>query len=114
MLLPRRQFLHLAAGVAALPLVSLSARAQTYPTRPVRVHVPYAPVVPSYLLARLIAQKLSEHLGQQFFVETVGSAGRNVATGIAATSPAHGYTILVAAAPLVISPTLCGTVPYDP
>src|SRR5262245_20224006 len=114
MQLPRRQFLHLAAGVAALPLVSLSARAQTYPTRPVRVIVPYAPGGPTDLFARLIAQKLSEHLGQQFFVENIGGAGGNIGMGRAAKAPPDGYTILVAAAPLVINPTLYGAVPYDP
>jgi tripartite-type tricarboxylate transporter receptor subunit TctC len=112
--LPRRQFLHLAAAVAALPLVSLTARAQAYPTRPVRVIVPYAPGGPTDLFARLIAQKLSEHLGQQFFVENVGGAGGNIGMGRAAKAPPDGYTILVAAAPLVINPTLYGAVPYDP
>src|SRR5262245_16915466 len=112
--LPRRQFLHLAAGIAALPLVSLTARAQTYPTRPVRVIVPYAPGGPTDLFARLIAQKLSEHLGQQFFVEHAGGAGANIGIGLPAKASPDGYTLLVAAAPLVINPTLSGAVPYDP
>src|SRR5262245_66476383 len=113
MLLPRRQFLHLAAGVAALPLVSLSAGAQTYPTRPVRVIVPYAPGGPSDLFARLISQKLSERLGQQFFVENIAGAGGNIGMGRAAKSAPDGYTILVAGAPLVINPTLYGAAGYD-
>jgi tripartite-type tricarboxylate transporter receptor subunit TctC len=112
--LPRRQFLHLAAGVAALPLASLTARAQIYPTRPVRVIVPYAPGGPTDLFARLIAQKLSERLGQQFFVENIGGAGGNIGMGRAAKAPPDGYALLVAAAPLVINPTLYGVVPYDP
>src|SRR5262249_25785445 len=67
----RRQFLHLAAGAAALPAVSRIARAQAYPSRPVRVIVPYAPGGPTDIFGRLIAQSLSKHLGKQFYVENI-------------------------------------------
>jgi len=70
MKLSRRQFLHLAAGAAALPAASRIAWAQAYPTRPVRVIVPYAPGGPTDIFGRLIAQSLSEHLGKQFYVNT--------------------------------------------
>ena len=80
MKLPRRQFLHLAAGAAALPAVSRVARAQGYPTRPVRVIVPFAPAGTTDILARLIGQWLSERLGQQFVIENRPGAGTNVAT----------------------------------
>ena len=69
MKLPRRNFLHLAAGVAALPAVSRIAWAQTYPSRPVRIIVPFAPAGSTDIVARLIGQWLSERLGQQFVVE---------------------------------------------
>jgi tripartite-type tricarboxylate transporter receptor subunit TctC len=111
---PRRTFLRLAAGTAALPALSHIARAQSYPTRPVRVIVPYAPGGPTDLFARLIAQKLSEHLGQQFFVENIAGAGSNIGLGRGARAAADGYTLVVAAAALVINPTLYGKVPYDP
>ena len=114
MKLLRRQFLHLAASAAALPALSRFALAQAYPTRPVRVIVPYAPGGPSDLFGRLIAQKLSEHLGQQFFVENLAGAGGNIGMGRAAKAAPDGYTILVAAPPLVINPTLYGAAPYDP
>ena len=68
MKLPRRNFLHLAAGAAALPAVSHIARAQTYPTRPVRIIVPFAPAGSTDIVARLIGQWLSERLGQQFVI----------------------------------------------
>ena len=112
--LPRRQFLHLAAGTAALPAMSRIASAQTYPARPVRVIVPYAPGGPTDVFARLIAQKLSEHLGRQFFVENMGGAGGNIGMGRGARADADGYTIVVVGAPFVINPSLYGTVPYDP
>ena len=70
MKLPRRKFLHLAAGAAALPAVSRPARAQTYPTRPVRLIVPIAPAGNSDNLARLMGQWLAERLGQPFIIET--------------------------------------------
>ena len=114
MKLPRRSFLHLAAGAVALPAVSRVARAQTYPTRSVRVIVPFAPGGPTDVCARLIAQKLSEQLGQQFYVENVAGAGGNIGTGQAARAVADGYSILIAVNSHVINPTLYDKVPYDP
>ena len=78
MKLPRRTFLHLAAGAAALPVVSRFARAQDYPSRPVRVIVPFAPGGQTDVVARLIAQKLSDRLGKQFYVENAAGAGGNI------------------------------------
>jgi hypothetical protein len=77
----RRKFLHLAAGAAALPALSRIARAQTYPRRPVRMIVPLAPGSAVDSFARLIAQKLSENVGKQFYVENVGGAGGNNVNG---------------------------------
>jgi tripartite-type tricarboxylate transporter receptor subunit TctC len=114
MKLPRRQFLHLAASAAALPAVSRIARAQAYPSRPVRVIVPYAPGGPTDIFARLIAQKLSEDLGRQFYVENIGGAGGNVGMGHGAKAAPDGYTILVVPPTIVVNPSLYDKVPYDP
>ena len=113
MKLPRRQFLHLAAAAAALPAVARFAWAQTYPARPVRVIVPFAPGGPTDVCARLIAQKLSEQLGKQFYVENVAGAGGNIGTGQAARAAADGYSILITVNSHVINPTLYDQVPYD-
>src|SRR5262245_13871371 len=110
----RRQFLHLAGSAAAMPAVSRFAWAQAYPARPVRVIVPYAPGGPSDLFARLISQKLSERLGQQFFVENIVGAGGNIGMGRGARATPDGYRILVVGAPFVINPSLYSTIPYDP
>ena len=114
MKLPRRKFLQLVAGAAVLPMTSRLTRAQSYPARPVRMIVPYPPGGPTDVFARLIAQKLSDHLGKQFIVENVPGAGGNIGTGQAAKAPADGHTILVAVNSLVINPTLYATVPFDP
>jgi tripartite-type tricarboxylate transporter receptor subunit TctC len=114
MKLPRRQFLHLAAGAAVLPAVSHIARAQSYPTRPVRVIVPYAPGGPTDVFGRLIAQKLSEQLGRQFFVENIGGAGGNIGMGRAARADRDGHTVVMVATPLAINPSLYDSVPFDP
>jgi tripartite-type tricarboxylate transporter receptor subunit TctC len=114
MKLPRRQFLHLAAGAAALPAVSRVARAQTYPTRPVRIIIPFAPGGPTDVFGRLMAQRLSDRLGKQFFVENIAGAGGNIGIGRAAKATADGSTVIVVASPYVINPALFDKVPYDP
>ncbi len=113
MRLPRRRFLHFAAGIAALPAFSGLARAQSYPARPVRVIVPYSPGGPTDVCARLIAQKLSDRLGKQFYVEDIAGAGGNIGTGQAARAAPDGYTILITVNSYVINPTLYEKVPYD-
>jgi tripartite-type tricarboxylate transporter receptor subunit TctC len=114
MRLPRRRFLHFAAGIAALPALSGLARAQSYPARTVRVIVPYSPGGPTDVCARLIAQKLSDRLGKQFYVEDIVGAGGNIGTGQAARTAPDGYTILITVNSYVINPTLYEKVPYDP
>jgi tripartite-type tricarboxylate transporter receptor subunit TctC len=90
----RRQFLHLAAGVAALPVVSRIAWAQTYPTRPVRIVVGVAPGSVQDILARLIGQWLTERLGQPFVIDNRPGAATNIATEAVVRAPADGYTLL--------------------
>jgi tripartite-type tricarboxylate transporter receptor subunit TctC len=95
MKLPRRTFLHLAAGAAALPAVSRVARAQAYPTRPVRILVGFAAGGTSDIVGRLLGQWLSERFGQQFIVENRPGASANLATEAVAKAAADGYTLLL-------------------
>lgn len=108
----RRRFLQLAAATAAF--VPHTVGAQAYPARSVRVIVPFAPAGPTDVFARLMAQKLSEQLGAQFYVENIAGAGGNIGTGRAAQSPPDGYTMLVSGANFVVNPALYPHVPYDP
>ncbi len=93
--LPRRQFLHLAAGAAALPAASRVALAETYPSRPVRILVGFPGGSSSDVAARLIGQALSERLGQQFFIENRPGAASNLAAEAAERAPPDGYTLLI-------------------
>jgi len=106
MKLPRRRFLHLAAGAAALPAISRVARSQTYPTRPVRIIVPFAAAGAFDIMARLIGQWLSERLGQPFVIENRPGAGTNIGTEIVVRAPPDGYTLLLAGTPNAINATL--------
>ena len=114
MKIPRRRFLHLAAGAALMPAVSRNALAQAYPTRPVRSIVAFAPGGVTDTFARLMAQKLGEHLGQQFYVENIAGATGNIGTGQAARAAPDGYTLLFAFSSYVVNPTLFNKIPYDP
>jgi len=114
MKLPRRRFLHMAAGAAALPAVSRIAVAQNYPTRPVRIIVAFAPSGTTDIFARLAAQKLTENLGKQFYVENIPGASGNIGTGQAARATSDGYTILFAFSSHVVNPALFDRTPYDP
>src|SRR5262245_36880947 len=113
MKLPRRKFLQLAAGAAALPAVSRIAFAQAYPTRPVHLIVPFAPAGPSDILARLIGQSLSERLGQQFVVENRTGAASNIGTEAVVRARADGYTLLFATAANALGPALYPNLKYD-
>jgi tripartite-type tricarboxylate transporter receptor subunit TctC len=106
MKLPRRQFLHLAAGASALPAVSRFARAQTYPTRAVHWIVGAPAGSSPDMFARLIAQWLSARLGQQFVVENRPGAGGNIGTEAVVRAPPDGYTLLLVSPPHAINATL--------
>jgi len=113
MKLHRRSFLHLAAGATALPAMSRIARAQTYPTRPVHLVVGVAAGATNDLVARLIGQYLSEHLGQQFIVENRPGAGGNVAAEGVVNARPDGYTLLHATTGNAISVTLYDNLKFN-
>jgi len=104
--LPRRRFLHLAAGAAALPAVSRIAWAQAYPSRPVRIIIGFAPGGIAEVVARLIGQSLSERLGQPFIIESRPGAASNIATEAVVRAPPDGYTLLQVSPPAAINATL--------
>jgi tripartite-type tricarboxylate transporter receptor subunit TctC len=106
MTLPRRRFLQLAASAATLSAAQHTAWAQAYPARAVRVVVPVAAGGANDVTARLISQWLSEHLGQQFFVENRPGAGTNIGTEAVIRAPADGYTLLISGSNAAINPTL--------
>jgi tripartite-type tricarboxylate transporter receptor subunit TctC len=112
MTLHRRRFIQL-AGAATLAAPRI-ARADAYPSRSVRVIVPFGPGGPNDLFARLMAPRLSVQLGAQFYVENVGGAGGNIGTARVAQAPPDGYTLLCNGANFVVNPALYASVPYDP
>jgi tripartite-type tricarboxylate transporter receptor subunit TctC len=106
MKLPRRRFLHLAAGAAALPALPRIASAETYPTRPVHLIVPVPAGGTFDIVARLVAQSVSERIGQQIVIENRGGAGTNIGTAVVAHATPDGYTLLLAGSPGAINATL--------
>ena len=113
MKLPRRNFLHLAAGIAALPAVSSVAWAQAYPTRPVRLIEGFGAGSAPDVLARLIGQSLSEQLGQSFVVENRSGANSNIATDAVARASPDGYTLLLITSANAINATLYDKLNYN-
>src|SRR5262245_49188786 len=109
----RRQFLHLAAAAAALPVASRIARAQAYPARPVRLIAPFAPAGSTDIIARLMGQWLSERLGQQFVIDNRAGGGGHIGTEAGARAPAGGYTLLVVGAWNAINATLYAKLNFD-
>jgi len=101
------------AGCAVLLLTS-TVFAQNYPARPVRVIVPFAPGGPTDVMARILAAKMSEGLGQQFIVENRAGAGGNIGMGVAAKSGADGYTVVIVSSSFVVNPSLYSKIPFDP
>lgn len=107
----RREFIILGAAAG---LWSRPSFAQNYPTRRVRIIVPFAPAGPTDVFARLLIQKLSENLGQQFYVENLVGAGGNIGMGSAARAAPDGYTILFVSTSYIVNPSLYDNIPYDP
>jgi tripartite-type tricarboxylate transporter receptor subunit TctC len=110
---PRRKFLHLAVGTAALPALSRIARAQAYPARPVRIIVGFAPGQAIDIVTRIIGQWLSERLGQQFIIENRPGAGGNIATEAVVRAPPDGYTLLAIGSNNMINATLYEKLNYN-
>ena len=106
MRLPRREFLHLAAGAGALPALSLFARAESYPTHPARIVVGFAAGSTTDILARLMGQWLSQRLGQQFVIENRPGAGGNIAAETVVKATADGYTLLMVPPAVAANATL--------
>src|SRR5436305_12496430 len=113
MKLPRRKFLHLTAGAAALPFAPHFARAQNYPARPVRLIVGFAAGGSSDIVARMIGQWLSERLGQPFIIENRPGAGTNIGTEALAKSPADGYTLLLVSVANTVNASLYESLNFD-
>jgi tripartite-type tricarboxylate transporter receptor subunit TctC len=108
----RREFLHLTAGAAALLFAPYVASAQAYPSRPVKLIVPFAPGGPNDIVARLLAQKFQEALGGTFIVENLPGGGGTIGTGNAANQPSDGHTLLVANHDIILQSVIRAKVPY--
>jgi tripartite-type tricarboxylate transporter receptor subunit TctC len=113
MKLPRRHFLHLAAGAAALPAISRVARAEAFPTRPVHLIVGFPPATAADITARLIGQSLSERFGQPFVVENRPGAGSNIGAEVVVRAPPDGYTLLELTTVNTINATLYDNLSFD-
>ena len=113
MKLPRRKFLHLAAGAAVLPVVSRGAWGQAYPTRPVRWIVGFPPGGGADTVARIVGQWLSERLGQQVIIENRPGASTNISAQAVINSPPDGYTLLFYGASTLINTIMFPNLPFD-
>jgi tripartite-type tricarboxylate transporter receptor subunit TctC len=113
MILSRRRVLHVAAGVAAAPIVSTTAKGQGYPSRLIRFIVPFPSGGVSDIIARLMGQRLSERLGQPFVIENRGGAGSNLGTEIVVKAPPDGYTVLLDGSANAVNATLYANLSFN-
>jgi tripartite-type tricarboxylate transporter receptor subunit TctC len=113
MTLARRKFLHVAASAAIIPILSRIAWALDYPTRPVHIVTGYPAGTPPDIVARLIAQRLSGRLGQQFIIDNRPGAASNIGTEIVAHSPPDGYTLLITVSTNAVNATLYTNLNFD-
>src|SRR6478735_7414484 len=113
MKLPRRKFLHLAAAASALPVMSRMAWGQAYPTKPVRIIVPFPAGNASDIVARLIGQSLSARLGQSFVIDNRPGAGGNIGIEAVVKAAADGYTLVLLSPTAAISPSLYEKLNFD-
>ncbi len=104
----------LLGGLLVAAIGQATAAPPDYPTHPVRVIVPFAPGGVTDVMGRLLAQKLSERLGKEFYVDNRAGAGGNIGTGVAASAPGDGYTLLLTSSSYVVNPSLHAKIPYDP
>jgi tripartite-type tricarboxylate transporter receptor subunit TctC len=104
----------MAALIFSVLAFAASASAQSYPTRSVRLIVPFAAGGPTDVIARIVAQKLSETWGQQVYTENIPGAGGNIGVAMVARSPADGYTVLVVSTGFIVNPSMYDKIPYDP
>ena len=111
--IPRRTFLQTAAGAALLPALPQLACAQAYPSKPIHLVVPVPPAGTFDIVARLVAQRLTQHLGQQFVIENRGGAGTNIGTAVVAHAAPDGYTLLLAGSPGAINATLYANLDFS-
>src|SRR5262249_24641636 len=109
----RRQVLHLAAGAAALPAVSGIARAQAYPTQPIKIVVPYPAGGSGDIAARNISDRMGPRLGQPMTIENVGGGGSTIGTARVARAPADGYTLLLHQTGMATTATAYAKLPYN-
>ena len=110
----RRQFLQLAAGAAALPALSRIGSAQSYPSRPITLIVPFAPGGPTDIIARILSGALTQSMGAHVIVDNRGGAAGNIGMGVAAHAAPDGYTLLVTSTAIAVNPALFKSLPYDP
>jgi tripartite-type tricarboxylate transporter receptor subunit TctC len=110
----RKTFVAVAAALAGFAAAASAASAQDYPNRPLRMIVPFAAGGPTDVIARVVAQKLTEGMGQQVVVDNRAGAGGNIGMGLAATAAPDGYTVIVVSSSFVVNPGLYKSIPYDP
>ena len=110
----RRRFLQLSAATAAVPVALSGAQALDYPTRPVRIVVAFGPGGPTDVFARLVAPRLAERFGRQFFVENVAGGGGNIGAMQVARAAPDGHTLLFTVSAFVSNVAFHGKAPYDP